>query len=56
MGININVTNQPNIMIIDIYITYSVFSWLPLPNVHPVPLASNFVWIPKHRHFLMRGP
>ena len=45
MGININVDNQTNIIVIYIYITYSVFPRLPLPNVHPVPLGSNLIWM-----------
>ena len=55
MGKHINEINQTNIIINDIYITYLVLSQLPLPNVHPIPLASNLISIPKLRRFLMRG-
>ena len=39
MGLNINVINETNIILIAIYITYSILSRLPLPNVLPVPLS-----------------
>ena len=55
MGIHINRINQANIIIIAIYITFFVFSQLPVPNDIPVLLASNLIHIPKHRRFLMRG-
>ena len=54
-GININEINQTNIIINAIYTTYLVLSQFPLPNVHPIPLASNLISIPKLRRFLMRG-
>ena len=55
MGININKIDQTNIILNDIYITYSFFSRFPLPYVRPVHLLRNLIRIPKLRGFLMRG-
>ena len=54
MGIHINENYQTNIILIAIYIIYSVFSRFPLPNVCPVPLATNLTRMTKLRHFFMR--
>ena len=42
-GCNNNVINHTNILTISIYITYSVFLLLPLPNVLSVPFESNLI-------------
>ena len=54
MGININEVNLTEIILITIYITYSVVWWWPLPNFCPVPLASNLTMITKNRWFSKR--
>ena len=55
MGININGFNQTNIILIALYITYSVLSWFPPHSLLYVSLARNQIGITKHNHFLMRG-
>ena len=52
---DINGTNETNIILIGLWSTYYVFSCFLLPNVHYVPLTSNIVGIPKHRHFFIGG-
>ena len=54
MGININRTNQTNIILISVYITYSVLSEFLLPDVPPIPLARILIQMPKHRRSLRR--
>ena len=55
MGLNINETDQTNIILNTIKITYSVLLRFPLPYVWPIPLASNLIRMPKLRQFLMIG-
>ena len=55
MGININGNNNNKILRIVILSTYSALSWMPLPNVHSILLASNIIVITKQRRFFRRG-
>ena len=55
MGINNIGINKTNIILIALYIIYSVLTWLFLTYVLSGLLASNLIGITKHRHFLMRG-
>ena len=55
MGININEIYQTNIILNYTYVTYSLLSKFPPPNVFPVPLVSNLIIMPKLKHSLMRG-
>ena len=55
MDININGINRTNMILVAVYITYSILLWFPIPRVLPVPLAGNFIGITKHGCFLMRG-
>ena len=47
MGRNINEIYQANILLNATYITYSVLSKFPIPNVIPVQLVSNLIIISK---------
>ena len=55
MGININEIYQTNIILNYTYVTYSLLSKFPPPNVCPVPLVSNLIIMPKLRLFWIRG-
>ena len=54
IGVNINGIDQSNIILNAIYITYPILVQLPLPNIIPLPLASNLIRIRKHRRFPKR--
>ena len=52
---DINEIDHTNIILNGMYINYSVLCQFSLPNLCPVPLASNIIRMPKLRRFLMRG-
>ena len=52
---DINEIDHTNIILNGMYINYSVLCQFSLPNLFPVPLASNIIRMPKLSHFLMIG-